>query len=148
MALCLVAVGCSPQTNLTPTSLAASMVPRSPECTIDWYQKGDPIPRQYGDLGEIYVSEGRIPPQTCDKGRVREALRQEACRAGADAAVILSERKPNTVLDCYQTTARLLKYGDLPPSLPLIKKPPAPLGGLPDNIRRYRGENAAGAKAE
>jgi len=124
------------------------MTPRSADCKIDWYEKGAALPKSFGDLGEVDASEDRIVPRRCHKERVREAVREAACRAGADAAVILSERKPNTVLNCWRIEARLLKYGDLPSSLPLIQKPLPPLGGLPANIRQYRRQVPPAAKDE
>jgi hypothetical protein len=96
---------------------------RPKDCEIDWYDRSDALPEPYGDLGEIYVGSADVPAK-CGEQVVRERLREAACKAGADAAVMLIVRKPDLLSFCYRMRARLLKYGEFAPAvlLPSLKR--------------------------
>ena len=135
----IVLVACAPNVEVRPTTLSSSIAPRPKDCEIDWFERSDALPEPYGDLGEIYVGSADVPAK-CGEQVVRERLREAACKAGADAAVMLIVRKPDILSFCYRMRARLLKYGEFTPAvlLPSVKREVwSSNTGLPRGLRGH-----------
>ncbi len=44
----------------------------------------------------------------CDRPTIAEAMRVEACRVGANAAILVHEEEPDFWSTCYRVTAKLV----------------------------------------
>ena len=78
---------------------------------IDWFDRSDVIERDHERLGELFVGEDGMTAR-CGLERMKHLVRVQACRAGADAVVMLAHRPPSPASTCHQFKVGLVRYVD------------------------------------
>lgn len=102
--------GCAgPAVSLTEISTAP---PLPISCNPRIYEQGQLVPSSATLLAEVSFGDmyGFMGGSDCDRPVVRERLRNQACRSGADAAKITREAYPSAIgSGCYRLSAQLYK---------------------------------------
>ena len=104
----LVIQGCSSSKSLSVTS-ARDPLPEN--CQVTVYSPEVSKPSQYQTLGTVKFGEAGLSV-SCDEKAVKEAMRVEACRVGANGIIILKEKSPSLWSTCYRATAELVHIGN------------------------------------
>ena len=104
LAAALMIQGCSPSKNLNVTS-ARDPLPANCQATL--YPPETPKPDQYQILAKVKFGEKGLSV-SCDENAVKEAMRVEACKVGANGIIILKEKSPDIWSTCYRATAVLV----------------------------------------
>lgn len=107
LAAALIIQGCASSKSLTVTS---ARDPFPEDCQATVYPPGSPRPDQYQTLAKVKFGEAGLSV-SCDEKAVKEAMRVEACRVGADGIIILKEKSPDIWSTCYRATAALVHIG-------------------------------------
>ena len=108
-------------------------VPALPEsCPVQVFERSDPAPT---DADLVAVAKfgdrfGTAGGYECSHDVVRGKLREEACKAGADAAKVLSESEPRLFgSGCYLLTANLYR---------MHRRAPPPAAAKVDVVTRLK----------
>ena len=105
---CCVALllGCALDVQTIRYPEAAAVSPRPDGCEVkvlEWHRAPYPECRE---LADVYVGDPGLAFLNCGRKRVEERIRDEACRLGADTALLRRVRDFHS--SCYQARARLL----------------------------------------
>jgi hypothetical protein len=108
--LALAMVGCSSEMavqTVTRPNLPP-LTPRAPACALTVYAMDHVLDASCVEVGDVYVGDTGFSTD-CGLERVRDTIRAEACRYGADAAQIVSHHAPTFFgSTCHQVRARFL----------------------------------------
>jgi hypothetical protein len=116
----LFAVGCAPYAVYEPMNGPVETFSvdedslRTPEdaCSLDWYERSDPITRPHERMGELSAQEGGFEGH-CDEAKMRAILADRACSLGAQGIVILLRNGANFVEGtCFRMKGGLIRYTD------------------------------------
>lgn len=108
LAAALLIQGCAPSQRTTVTS---ARDPLPEDCQVRIYAPEETRPDQYEFLGTVKSGEKGLSIH-CSKEEVREAMRVEACKAGANGVIIVKEKYPDVLSTCYRATAELVHIGN------------------------------------
>ncbi len=108
LAIALMVQGCAPSQRTTVTS---AREPLPENCPVRIYAPEETRPDQYEFLGTVKSGEKGLSIH-CSKEEVREVMRVEACKAGANGVIIVKEKYPDVLSTCYRATAELVHIGN------------------------------------
>lgn len=102
----LISLGCAPSENVVNVE---SRDPLPSNCRPEIFHSVDQLTGKYQmlelvEFGDAGMSVG------CGKEEIREKLRVEACKAGANGILIVEEHNPSLVSTCYRVTAELISH--------------------------------------
>ena len=104
IAAALVLQACASSENLQ----VASARPALPEdCKVRVYSPGEDRPGDYEVLGTVKFGDAGFSV-SCGEDAIREAMRVEACRVGANGIIVIKEKFPSLASTCYRATADLV----------------------------------------
>jgi hypothetical protein len=110
LAAASVALACTLDVQTIRYPDAAELPPRAPDCEVrmlDWYR----VPRKSCvELADVSIGNRGWTFFECGQEPAEEAIRSEACRVGADTALV--RRVKDFHAACYQARARLLRCED------------------------------------
>ena len=96
--------GCSSSEKITMTE---TMAPLPADCQPVFYRPANPPPAGYKVLGQIKYGDTGFSV-SCGQETVREKLRQQACKAGANGVYLKKEKGFDLISSCYRVEAELL----------------------------------------
>lgn len=100
----ILVLGCAPREKVNVTSSRAAL----PEnCPITLYGVNDKRPANYETLATIKLGEKGLSV-SCSRNEVEAEMRTQACKAGANAIIVLKEKGPDVWSTCYRVTAELV----------------------------------------
>ena len=102
--------GCAPSKSLNVTS---TRDPLPDDCQATVYTPETNKPDDYEILATVKFGEAGLS-LSCDEKSIKEAMRVEACKVGANGIIIVKEKWPSLVSDCYRATADLVYIGGNP----------------------------------
>jgi hypothetical protein len=101
------ALGCAVDVQVIRYPEAPELPARPEGCAVtlrDWHK----LPESTCvDLGDVYVGDRGLMLFGCGRERADREIRAEACRLGADTALVRRIRDPHSI--CKQARARLLR---------------------------------------
>ena len=106
----LLVQGCSSSKSLTVNS-ARDPLPENCRATV--YAPEATKPGQYEIIATVKFGDAGFSV-SCDEKAVKEAMRIEACRVGANGIIILKDKSPDLWSTCYRATAELVHIGNSP----------------------------------
>jgi hypothetical protein len=107
MAFVAALAACATDVQLIRYPEAAGLTPRAPDCEVrflDWHARPAP---GCADVGDVYVGDLGYALIGCGREQSEEKIRAEACRIGADTAMLRRIRDFHS--SCFQARARLLR---------------------------------------
>lgn len=93
------------------TDVTSARDPLPENCQVRIYGPEETRPERYETVGTVKFHEKGLSIH-CSKEEVREAMRVDACKAGANGVIIVKEYKPDLISSCYRATAELVHIGD------------------------------------
>ena len=105
VSVAMIMAACSPAVFVHADKTAE---PLPENCSPVFLELGTPVPANAFRIAEVYVGDSGFSIN-CGKDNAREAVRKQACKAGADIVSIVSVSEPNFLSDCYRIKAQLYK---------------------------------------
>jgi hypothetical protein len=102
----LVMLGCAPSEDMVKVESRDSL---PPNCQPDIFHSTDRLDGKYETLALVEFDDAGMSVG-CGKEEIREKLRAEACKAGANGILIVEEHNPSLVSTCYRVTAELISH--------------------------------------
>ncbi len=95
--------GCAPSEKVWVSSPRDAL----PEnCPVTLYGVNEQKPAKYESLGIIKLGEKGLSI-SCQRKDAEAEMQAEACKAGANAIIIVTEKEPDLLSTCYRATAEL-----------------------------------------
>ena len=105
LVITMVAVqGCAPREKVNVTSTRDAL----PEnCPVTLYGVNEQKPAKYETLATIKFGEKGLSI-SCNRKEIEAEMRVQACKAGANAIIVIKEKEPDLWSTCYRATAELV----------------------------------------
>lgn len=103
---CAALAGCALDVQAIRYPEAATLAARPADCDVrivDWHRTPEPGCEEVGD---VYVGDRGMRLFGCGQERIEREIREEACRLGANLAMV--RRIRDFISPCYQARARIL----------------------------------------
>lgn len=81
----------------------------SADCQPRFFLPADKTPISYEKLGTLKFGDTGFSV-SCGRDQVRESMRIEACKAGANGIFLVTEKNPDLWSTCYRVTAELIYF--------------------------------------
>lgn len=104
IALTVLLCGCAARMTL---AIDRERSPRQPDCPVEILKDSDIALNRYEQLGTITFGDTGAS-LLCDRSTIEKSLRAQACRVGANAALVVHEEAPDLWSTCYRVAAKLV----------------------------------------
>ena len=100
----VLAMGCAPREKVNVTSARAAL---PDNCPVTLYGVNEQKPTNYETLATIKFGEKGLSI-SCSRHEIEAEMRAQACKAGANAIIVVKEKNPDLLSTCYRATAELV----------------------------------------